>query len=95
MKQQLLPRGLSLPFLRPTANKRNREEAKQAEHAAFPRSSTGPEETKSSTGDGDLAGVVLTAAEVFTLPSGIIFAVCFTLFPFSFLSFSLFPLPFP
>ena len=46
MKQQLLPRGLSLPFLRPTASKRNREEAKQAENAALSRSSTGPEETK-------------------------------------------------
>ena len=34
------------PFLRPTASKRNREEAKQAENAALSRSSTGPEETK-------------------------------------------------
>lgn len=39
--------------------------------------------------------VVLTAAEVFTLLFGIIFAVFLTVFPFSFLSFNLFPLPFP
>lgn len=94
MKQQLLPRGLSLPFLRSTASKRTERRPNKLSMQLYPEVAQGQE--KLSLEQVMVTWpVVLTAAEVFTLLFGIIFAVFLTLFPFPFLSFNLFPLPFP